>query len=102
MIRPDVRGSDIFNTAMTAVRREGIPHYARSHVGHGIGLDGYDLPALTNTSADVIEEGMVMCVETPYYELGWCGLQVEDTIVVTANGIESFMKTTGRLIELHD
>ncbi len=31
---------------------------------------------------------MVMCVETPYYELGWAGLQVEDMIVVRSDGIE--------------
>jgi Xaa-Pro aminopeptidase len=102
MIKPGVKASDVFKTVMATVQGEGIPHYRRSHVGHGIGLDGYDLPHLTESSADVIEEGMVMCVETPYYELGWCGLQVEDTIVVTAHGIESFMKTDGRLIEVHD
>jgi hypothetical protein len=65
MIRPGVKASAVFETAVEAVRREGIPHYNRSHVGHGIGVDGYDLPDLTPASKDVIEEGMVMCVETP-------------------------------------
>ena len=88
MIRPGVKASAVFETAVEAVRREGIPHYCRSHVGHGIGVDGYDLPDLTAASKDVIEEGMVMCVETPYYELGWAGLQVEDMIVVRGDGIE--------------
>ena len=82
---------------MDAVRREGIPHYNRSHVGHGIGLDGYDLPDLTAASQDIIEEGMVMCVETPYYELGWTGLQVEDMVVVRRDGIESLMSSSGGL-----
>jgi Xaa-Pro dipeptidase len=100
MIKPGIKASDVFKTVMATVQREGIPHYRRSHVGHGIGLDGYDSPHLTESSTDVIEEGMVMCVETPYYELGWCGLQVEDTVVVTAQGIESFMKTDGRLVKL--
>jgi Xaa-Pro dipeptidase len=31
---------------------------------------------------------MVMCVETPYYELGWAGLQLENTVVVRAHGAE--------------
>ncbi|MCD9007831.1 Xaa-Pro peptidase family protein [Luteimonas sp. XNQY3] len=99
-IRPGVRASRIFEIAVETVRREGIPHYERSHVGHGIGLDGYDLPDLTAASQDVIEEGMVMCVETPYYELGWGGLQVEDTVVVRAHGIETFMTTSGALVEI--
>lgn len=35
---------------------------------------------------------MVICVETPYYELGFAGLQVEDMMRVTADGAESFMQ----------
>jgi Xaa-Pro aminopeptidase len=34
----------------------------------------------------MLEAGMVLEVETPYYELGFGGLQVEDTIVVTEQG----------------
>jgi Xaa-Pro aminopeptidase len=30
-------------------------------------------------------------VETPYYEMGFGGLQVEDTLVVTNDGVDSFM-----------
>jgi Xaa-Pro aminopeptidase len=91
MIKPGVAVADVFNASVEAVRREGIPHYARSHVGHGIGLDGYDAPNIAPSSKDVFEEGMVICVETPYYELGFAGLQVEDTLVVTRDGVDSFM-----------
>ena len=97
MMRPGVKAAHVFETAVEAVRREGIPHYQRSHVGHGIGLDGYDLPDLTPSSRDVLEEGMVLCVETPYYELGWTGLQVEDMVVMRADGIETLMTTSGAL-----
>lgn len=100
MVRPGVRTADLFNAAVETVRKEGIPHYSRSHVGHGIGIDGYDMPDLTPASDHVVEEGMVMCVETPYYELGWCGLQREDTIVVRRDGAESFMTMSGDLVVL--
>jgi Xaa-Pro aminopeptidase len=73
------------------VRREGIPHFKRSHVGHGIGVDGYDPPNIADSSKDVLEENMVICVETPYYELGFAGLQVEDMVRVTKDGAESLM-----------
>ncbi|WP_234831109.1 M24 family metallopeptidase [Rhodopseudomonas palustris] len=91
MIKPGVKAADVFNAAVETVRREGIPHYQRSHVGHGIGLDGYDAPNIAPSSKDVFEEGMVICVETPYYEIGYAGLQVEDTLVVTKDGVDSFM-----------
>ncbi len=86
-IRPGVRTSEIYRIAMETVRKV-IPHYERSHVGHGIGINNYDAPDLTPKSEDVFEEGMVVCVETPYYELGWAGLQLENTVVVRANGAE--------------
>lgn len=97
MIRLGVAARDVFATAVQAVWDGGIADYERSHVGHGIGIDGYDLPILSADSSDTIEDGMVLCVETPYYELGWCGLQVEDMVVVCADGIETLMITDGTL-----
>ena len=97
MLKPGVRAADIFDAVVETVRREGIPHYRRTHVGHGIGIDGYDLPDLSASSADVIEEGMVLCVETPYYELGFGGLQVEDMVVVRRDGAETLMSSSGAL-----
>lgn len=98
IIRPGVRAADIFETVVATVRREGIAHYRRNHIGHGIGLDGYDAPNLSPGSEEVIEEGMVLCVETPYYELGRWGLQVEDMLVVRRDGVERLVATDGDLM----
>lgn len=98
MIRPGVRVADVYGATVETVRREGIGHYRRNHVGHGIGLDGYDAPNLTAASAEVFEEGMVLCVETPYYEIGRFGLQVEDMVVVRREGVERLMTTSGDLM----
>lgn len=97
VIRPGVRCADVFHAVMETVRREGLGHYQRNHVGHGIGLDGYDAPNLTPGSPEVIEAGMVLCVETPYYELGFAGLQVEDMLHVTRDDVESLMSTDNDL-----
>lgn len=90
-MKPGARCAEIFNVAMETARKEGLPHYRRNHVGHGIGLDGYDPPNLTPSSQETLEEGMVLCVETPYYELGFAGLQVEDTVLVDRDGAVSLM-----------
>ena len=91
VIKPGLKVADLFNEVVGTVRREGIPHFKRSHVGHGIGVDGYDPPNISDSSADALEEDMVVCIETPYYELGFAGLQVEDMIRVTKGGCESLM-----------
>lgn len=93
MARAGVRAADVYNTAVEAVRRSGIAHYARSHCGHGIGIENYDAPSITPTSTDVLEAGMVICLETPYYEIGWGGVQAEDTFLVTDDGLEPFSAT---------
>ncbi|MER9678551.1 Xaa-Pro peptidase family protein [Mesorhizobium sp. M0184] len=95
IIRPGMPAAQLFETVVRVVQSEGIAHYERDHVGHGIGLDGYDAPTLSARSTDILEEGMVLCVETPYYEIGRWGLQVEDMVVVRQRGVE-------RLTHTHD
>jgi len=38
--------------------------------------------------AVALEDGMVLCVETPYYQIGWGGMMVEDMIVIRPSGNE--------------
>lgn len=97
-IRPGITPEDIFNTAMETVRK-GIPHYQRQHCGHGLGIEGYNPPLIAPREFEEIQAGMVLCIETPYYELGWGGLQVEDTIVVEENGYRYLTKSNQNLIE---
>lgn len=91
VVKPGRKVADLFREVVETVRREGIPHFKRSHVGHGIGVDGYDPPNISEKTSEVLEENMVVCVETPYYELGFAGLQVEDMLRVTKDGAESLM-----------
>ena len=94
---PGVAAKDVFAAAVEATREAGIPHYRRHHVGHGIGLDTYDAPMLNETTETPLEPGMVFEVETPYYELGFAGLQVEDTVVVTEDGCKVLTRSTREL-----
>ena len=43
---------------------------------------------------------MVLNIETPYYELGWGGVQVEDTIAMTKNGAVRLDQTDNHMIVL--
>lgn len=99
VIRPGLPGKQLFEEVMSAVRKSGLPHYQRNHVGHGIGLDGYEIPNLTPDSPHTLEPGMVMCIETPYYDLGTGGFQVEDMVVVTETGVRSLMTLRRQLLD---
>jgi Xaa-Pro aminopeptidase len=87
-LRPGATASAVFEVGVNAIRESGIPDYRRHHIGHGIGLEVYDAPTLSPRDDMPIEVGMVFEVETPYYELGYGGLQPEDTVLVTDHGGE--------------
>ncbi|TME23343.1 MAG: aminopeptidase P family protein [Chloroflexi bacterium] len=81
LMTPGRVARDVFNGAVERVRELGIPHYRRHHVGHGIGVEYYDLPILNPRTEIPLEVGMVFEVETPYYEFGFGGAFIEDTVL---------------------
>jgi len=96
-MKPGVPVNQIFDLAMRVTREQGIPHYQRFHVGHGIGLEPYDPPTINAAASMPLEPGMVFCVETPYYEHGWGGVQVEDAVEITADGARRLTRSSQEL-----
>ena len=88
-IGPGVRMCDIFRGVEQAI---GMRDYVRGHFGHSIscGIFGEDAPFIAPEETRVFEPGMVMCFETPFYSSRRHTCNIEDTFVVTENGIELF------------
>ena len=87
-LKPGARSGDLFQLGVETVRKSGIPHYNRSHCGHCIGLEMYEAGGIRPNDDLTLKAGMVLNVELPYYELGWGGLQIEDTFLITPTGAE--------------
>lgn len=83
-----ITAQDLFDVAVSEVEAAGIKPYRRHHCGHAIGTEVYERPVVATGSFTVLVPGMVFCVETPFYEIGWGGMMVEDALVVTAEGAE--------------
>jgi len=81
-ISPGMTGAEVFNLTMAAVHEAGFSDYRRHHVGHGIGLEPYERPILAPTETECIEADMIISVETPFYELGFGALHIEDPILI--------------------
>jgi Xaa-Pro dipeptidase len=88
MIRPGVLTREVFELAMQVARATGIPGFQRHHCGHGQGLEGYEPPLIAPEDDTPLEPGMVLNIETPYNEVGFGGMIIEETILVTAEGCE--------------
>ncbi|WAM19555.1 M24 family metallopeptidase [Rhodococcus sp. JS3073] len=92
---PGVPAAQLFNEAIETVEAAGvIKPYRRQHAGHGIGQQIYEGFRVASDETHVLEVGNVLCVETPYYVLGWGGMMVEDTLVITEDGCESLTIST--------
>jgi Xaa-Pro aminopeptidase len=85
--RPGVSAASVFDLAVATTESAGLAPYRRHHCGHGIGLDVYEAPIVRPGEDVPLEEGMTFCFETPYYEIGWGGMMIEDALVVTADGV---------------
>lgn len=104
IIQPGLPLKELVDVAVSSVRANGLPHYERRHVGHGIGANLYEAPillespeagetihvarSLVHATGPILEAGMVINIELPYYEFGLGGLQIEDTVVVRDSGPE--------------
>jgi Xaa-Pro aminopeptidase len=99
-IAPGVTAGDIHATAVSATREAGLPGFTRYHVGHGIGLEPYERPKLNAGNSTPLEAGDVLRVETPYYEHGWSGVSIKDTVLVTTTGARALNRSARGLVVL--
>ncbi|MDR2204030.1 MAG: aminopeptidase P family protein [Nitrososphaerota archaeon] len=71
----------------------GFGGYFVHNLGHGVGLAIHEAPVLGPVSADVLAVGNVVTVEPGIYIVGFGGIRVEDTVLVTDNGVKKLTKT---------
>ncbi len=69
-------------------------------VGHGIGLQINELPVLTERSADVLTPGMVIAFEPKFVLSGIGAVGVENSFLITENGVEKLTICAEELINL--
>src|SRR5205823_2073419 len=83
----------------TTAGYEGPDGVARMNhsTGHGVGLDIHEEPSLREATEDLLTEGDVITVEPGVYLLGFGGVSVEDTGMVTKQGFRNFTTLTRSL-----
>lgn len=92
LLKPGIKVSDVFNSAIEEIRKNGIQDFKRHHIGHGIGLACYDFPLISPANNQLIEENMVINIETPYYLIGYGASHFENTFLITKDGCECLQK----------
>jgi Xaa-Pro aminopeptidase len=76
-----------FSTGMSGGRMQGFFH----GTGHGLGLEIHEPPRIA-PDGDVLEAGMVVTVEPGLYYHPHGGVRIEDTVLVTSQGIRNLTR----------
>lgn len=101
----DVIKAGVYNREVDKVARDiitdaGYGENFNHSLGHGVGLEIHEQPNLSPRSEDILKIGNVVSVEPGIYVEGFCGIRIEDIVMVTDNGCENFTRSPKDLIIL--
>ena len=88
------KGHELANSHLHTLGFKDIPH----SLGHGVGLQVHEEPMVSPFSEDSMMPGMIITVEPGVYVPGVGGIRIEDTCLVTPNGLELLTISTKELI----
>jgi Xaa-Pro aminopeptidase len=106
MVKPGTGCAELYNLSMEMVVKNNLESYfmgikqQAKFVGHGVGLEINEPPVLTPRSKELLEPNIVFALEPKFVipEAGAVG--IENTYLVTADGIEKLTILEEEIIEL--
>jgi Xaa-Pro aminopeptidase len=99
-VRPGVQAQAVDAAARAVIAEAGYGDFFGHGLGHGIGLQIHEAPAIRQLSTTVLQPGMVFTIEPGIYLPEWGGVRIEDDVLVTADGCEVLSRLTRDLGEL--
>ena len=84
--KPGVSVAEVDQAARQVLGEAGFGEQFSHSLGHGVGLEVHELPAVSARSAYVLEPGNVFTIEPGIYFEGWGGLRLEDLFAMEESG----------------
>jgi len=99
-LEPGMSGGTADDLARKVLDEHGYGDMFIHGLGHGVGLEVHESPALAPGGKDELKKDTVFTVEPGLYKPGFGGVRIEDTVVMTGRGPEVLTDFTKELIEL--
>lgn len=99
--RAGMTGKELDEVCRSFIREKGYGEAFGHGTGHGVGLNVHEGPSVSfRGEGQVLEPGMIVTIEPGIYLSGWGGVRIEDLVLVTENGCESFSQSPKDLLIL--
>ena len=95
-ITSGMTGKQADEIARAYLKEQGYGELFTHSLGHGIGLNVHEKPAISPKSEKKIEDGMVFSNEPGVYKAGEYGIRIEDTVTLKDGKVKSFMSKTDK------
>jgi Xaa-Pro dipeptidase len=100
-----MRVCELFDSIEASLDRDGYGDYLRARlpqrsVGHQIGVEVHEPPRLKPANEDLLQEGMVMCLEPKLWHDGEYYLRVEDMVLIHKDRAEFLTNFDREFFEL--
>ena len=82
------------------ITKKGYGDYFSHSLGHGIGIEIHEFPAVASSSNAMLKEGMVITIEPGIYMPDIGGVRIEDTVIVEKNKALDITKRPKELLVL--
>jgi Xaa-Pro aminopeptidase len=96
-VRPGVTAAYVDRAARRVLEQEGLGKEFVHSTGHGLGLEIHEGPRLGRRDKTRLESDMAVTIEPGAYIRDFCGIRIEDTVLVTRNGCEILTPTSKEL-----
>ncbi len=99
-VRPGVTAASVDRAARQRLKADGLDRQFVHSTGHGLGLEIHEPPRLAIREATRLVAGMAITIEPGVYQPGVGGIRIEDTVLVTDQGVEVLTPTPKELLVL--
>lgn len=99
-LKAGMTGAEGDKLAREVIEKAGYGQYFGHGLGHSVGLEIHEKPALSQKDKSVLKPGMIETVEPGIYIPDFGGVRIEDMVVITENGVKNLTSSPKELIEL--